>query len=38
VHATVLKTLGIDPEIEQVTPAARPVRLSEGTPIAELLG
>lgn len=38
VHATVLATLGIDPEIEQVTPAARPVRLSEGKPIDELLG
>ena len=38
VHATVLKTLGIDHEIEQITLAARPVRLSEGTPIAPLLG
>lgn len=38
VHATVLTTLGLDPEIEQVTPAARPIKLSEGTPIRGLLG
>lgn len=38
VHATVLHTLGIDPEIEQITPAARPVRLSEGAPIGALQG
>ncbi len=37
VYATVLTGLGIDPEIEQVTPAARPVRLSEGAVIQELL-
>ncbi len=38
VHATVLQTLGVDPAIEQMTAAARPIRLSEGTPIASLLG
>jgi len=38
VHATVLTALGLDPEIEQSTPAARPIKLSEGRPISELLG
>jgi hypothetical protein len=38
VHATVLRTLGIDPELEELSLAARPVRLSEGTPIDALLG
>ena len=37
VYATVLTGLGLDPEIEQITPAARPVRLSEGAVIQELL-
>ncbi|MCA9618676.1 MAG: DUF1501 domain-containing protein [Myxococcales bacterium] len=37
VYATVLTGLGIDPELELVTPAARPIRLSEGAVIGELL-
>ena len=37
VHATVLRALGIDPSTELVTPAARPIRLSEGTPIDALV-
>ncbi|MCX4244518.1 DUF1501 domain-containing protein [Paraliomyxa miuraensis] len=38
VHATVLRALGIDPELELVTPAARPVKLSDGVAIRQLLG
>lgn len=37
VHATVLRALGIDPQSELVTPVGRPIRLSEGTPIEQLL-
>lgn len=37
VHATVLTALGIDPTTELVTPAGRPVKLSEGAVIRELL-
>ena len=36
-YATVLTTLGIDPAFEDYTPAGRPLRLSEGEPIARLL-
>ncbi len=38
VHATVLKTLGIDPTREEIAPIGRPIKLSEGKPIDELLG
>jgi uncharacterized protein (DUF1501 family) len=37
IHATVLKTLGIDFEEELMTPVRRPMIVSEGTPIKELL-
>ena len=38
VHATVLTTLGLDPTKENVSPIGRPIKLSEGQPIGELLG
>jgi Protein of unknown function (DUF1501) len=39
VHATILKALGLDPALEHNAPVTgRPVKLSEGRPIAELLG
>ena len=38
VHATILSALGIDPELELVTSAGRPLRLSEGRVLGELLG
>ena len=38
VHATVLSTLGLNPGIENVSPVGRPIKLSEGKPIGELLG
>lgn len=38
IHATVLTALGLDPKLENVAPGPRPLKLSEGTPIAELLG
>ena len=37
VHATILSTLGIDIEQEYVSTVGRPIRVSEGEPIAELL-
>jgi hypothetical protein len=37
IHATVLKTLGLDPVKEIISPIGRPFKLSEGTPIRELL-
>ncbi len=37
VHATVLKSLGITPDLEVDTSIGRPMKLSEGTPIAKLL-
>lgn len=38
VHATLLKTLGIDPSTEKIAPATgRPVKLSGGRPIPELI-
>lgn len=38
VHATVLAALGLDPTVENIAPGPRPIKLSEGTPIRELLG
>ncbi len=38
IHATVQNALGIDPEMEVMTPANRPIAFSEGAPIRELLG
>jgi uncharacterized protein (DUF1501 family) len=38
VHATVLTTLGITPGKENVSPVGRPIKLSEGKVIGELLG
>jgi uncharacterized protein (DUF1501 family) len=35
-HATVLKALGVNPALELQSPIGRPIKLSEGTPIAEL--
>jgi len=37
VHATVLRTLGVDPEAAVVTPAGRPIKLNEASPIVKLL-
>jgi hypothetical protein len=37
VHATVLKALAIDPAHEIMTPVGRPMKFSEGTPIAQLI-
>jgi hypothetical protein len=37
-HATVLTALGIDPHHQELAPIGRPIRFSEGEPIAELLG
>lgn len=36
-HATLLSALGIDPRRELISPAERPIKLSDGTPVAELL-
>jgi uncharacterized protein (DUF1501 family) len=38
VHATVLTTLGISPGKENVSPVGRPIKLSEGKAIGELMG
>jgi hypothetical protein len=38
VHATLLSALNINPTIELDTPVGRPIKLSEGTTIRELLG
>lgn len=39
VHATILSALGLDPARENVAPVTgRPIKLSEGRPIRELLG
>ncbi len=39
VHATVLAALGLDPAKENIAPAtSRPIKLSAGKPIRELLG
>ncbi len=37
VHATILHALGLDPLKENVSPVGRPIKLSEGKVIAELL-
>jgi hypothetical protein len=37
IHATVLSALGIDPTHEELAPIGRPIKLSEGKPIAALL-
>ncbi|HEX8200459.1 MAG TPA: DUF1501 domain-containing protein [Isosphaeraceae bacterium] len=37
VHATVLTALGLDPGTENVSPAGRPIHLSQGRPIPALL-
>lgn len=37
VSATILSALGLDPVKENISPAGRPIKLSEGAPIAELL-
>ena len=37
VHATILAALGLDPTRENVSPIGRPIKLSAGTPIGELL-
>jgi hypothetical protein len=37
VHATVLTALGIDPAHEELSPAGRPIKFSDGTAIKELL-
>ncbi|HET6881147.1 MAG TPA: DUF1501 domain-containing protein [Pirellulales bacterium] len=38
VHATVLSAFGIDPAHDELAPIGRPIKLSEGKPIAALLG
>ena len=38
IHATILRALGINPEKEIMTPIGRPIALSEGSEIKELLG
>ncbi len=38
VHATVLTTLGITPGKENISPVGRPIKLSEGKVIGELIG
>jgi uncharacterized protein (DUF1501 family) len=38
IHATVLAALGIDPLKENISPAGRPIKLSEGQIIRPLLG
>jgi hypothetical protein len=37
VYATVLKSMGLDPDSENLSPEGRPIKLSEGKPIAKLL-
>lgn len=37
IHATVLSALGVDPQREIVAPIGRPIKLSEGQPIEQLL-
>ena len=38
VHATILSAVGLDPSKENVSPVGRPIKLSEGKPIAALVG
>jgi uncharacterized protein (DUF1501 family) len=37
VHATILSVLGVEPEEELETPIGRPIKRSEGTPIASIM-
>lgn len=37
IHATILAALGLDPDTENISPAKRPIKLSKGRVIAELL-
>lgn len=37
VHATILSAVGLDPRKENISPVGRPIALSEGKPIRELL-
>jgi uncharacterized protein (DUF1501 family) len=37
VHATILTALGLNPHKENISPVQRPIKLADGTPIAELL-
>src|SRR5262249_44178069 len=37
VHATVLSAIGLDPRKENVSPVGRPIQLSQGKPIRELM-
>lgn len=37
IHATILKAVGLDPTVENIAPGPRPIKLSEGSAIAELL-
>jgi hypothetical protein len=37
IHATIQDALGIDPEKEIITPVGRPIALSDGVPIRELM-
>ena len=38
IHATVLTALGLNPARENVSPVGRPIKLSEGKAIGELMG
>jgi uncharacterized protein (DUF1501 family) len=37
VHATILQAVGLDPKKENISPVGRPIKLSEGRPVRELL-
>ena len=37
IHATIQHALGIDPEKEIITPIGRPITLSDGVPVLELM-
>ncbi len=37
IHATILTALGINPAKELISPAGRPLKLAEGTPVGEVL-
>jgi uncharacterized protein (DUF1501 family) len=37
IHATMLAALGINPAKELISPAGRPLRLADGTPLGEVL-
>ena len=38
IHATILEAVGLNPVKENVSPVGRPIKLSEGKPVAALLG